>query len=233
MRRGQRFPMSPRAELAPRRFSFIVFDWDGTLIDSTTIIADSLQQACRDLGEPVPTDIDARYVIGLGLSDALKHVAPRLSPDRHPDLAARYRHHFISRDAQIALYPGVRELLAELAAAGFVLGIATGKSRAGLDRALAQHGIGGRFAATRCADEGFPKPHPDMLEQLINRVGVSPRETLMVGDTTHDIELARNAGASALAVAYGAHGADGLGALAPLATVHSIAELRAWLMAHA
>lgn len=225
--------MLPPAELAPHRFPFIVFDWDGTLIDSTTIIADSLQQACRDLGEPVPTDLDARYVIGLGLTDALKHVAPRLSPDRHPDLAARYRHHFIARDAQIELYAGARELLADLAGAGFLLAIATGKSRAGLDRALAQQRLGDLFTATRCADEGLPKPHPDMLERLMDLVGVAPHETLMIGDTTHDIELARNAGASALAVAYGAHAAHGLDALAPLATVHSIAELRAWLFANA
>ena len=223
----------PPAELAPRRFPFIVFDWDGTLIDSTTIIADSLQKACRDLGEPVPTDLDARYVIGLGLTDALKHVAPGLARERHGELAARYRHHFLSRDAQIELYPGARELLAELARAGFLLGIATGKSRAGLDRAIAQQRLDGLFAATRCADEGFPKPHPDMLEQLMERVGVAPRETLMIGDTTHDIELAHNAGASAVAVAYGAHNAEGLGAFAPLATVHSIAELRAWLVANA
>src|SRR5215470_14477705 len=223
----------PAAELAPRRFAFIVFDWDGTLIDSTTLIADSLQRACRDLGEPVPTDVDARYVIGLGLNDALKRVAPGLARDRHGELAARYRHYFLAGDAQIELYPGARELLAELARAGFLLGIATGKSRGGLDRALAQQQLEGLFAATRCADEGFPKPHPDMLERLMDRVGVAPHETLMIGDTTHDIELARNAGASALAVAYGAHHADGLGALAPLATLHSIAELRAWLIANA
>ena len=223
----------PPAELAPRRFPFIVFDWDGTLIDSTSIIADSLQRACHDVGEPVPTDIDARYVIGLGLIDALKHVAPGLPPERYGELAARYRHHFLLRDAQIELYAGARELLADLAAAGFLLGIATGKSRAGLDRALAQQQLNGLFAATRCTDEGFPKPHPDMLERLMDRVGVAPHETLMIGDTTHDLELARNAGASALAVAYGAHHADGLDALAPLATVHSIAELRAWLIANA
>ena len=223
----------PLAELAPRRFAFIVFDWDGTLIDSTTLIADSLQRACRDVGEPPPTDLDARYVIGLGLNDALKRVAPGLARDRHGELAARYRHHFLSRDAETALYPGARELLAELAGAGFRLGIATGKSRAGLNRALAQQRLEGVFAATRCADEGFPKPHPDMLEQLMDRVGVAPRNTLMIGDTTHDIELARNAGASALAVAYGAHHADGLGALGPLATVHSIAELRLWLIDNA
>ena len=123
--------------------------------------------------------------------------------------------------------------MAELASAGFLLAIATGKSRAGLDRALGQQRLAGVFAATRCADEGFPKPHPHMLEKLMDCVGVAPSETLMVGDTTHDIELARNAGASALAVAYGAHRAHKLGELAPLATVHSIAELRAWLIANA
>ena len=225
--------MATPAEFAPRRFPFIVFDWDGTLVDSTAIIADSLQQACRDVGEPVPAAIDARYVIGLGLADALRIVAPGLPRERHPELVARYRHHFVTRDARIALFDGVRELLAELEAAGFRLGIATGKSRAGLDRALAQQGIGGHFTATRCADEGFPKPHPDMLVHLMDRAGVAPHETLMIGDTTHDLELARNAGAAALAVAYGAHESEGLLQLAPLATVHSIAELRAWLRANA
>ena len=225
--------MPPLVKLAPRRFPFIVFDWDGTLIDSTTHIAESLQNACRDLGQPVPTDVDARYVIGLGLTDALRHVAPSLAVHRHSELAARYRHHFTSRDTTLSLYAGARDLVTELGAAGFLLGIATGKSRAGLDRALAQQQLGDLFAATRCADEGFPKPHPDMLEQLMDRVGVAPHETLMIGDTTHDIELAHNAGASAVAVAYGAHQADGLGRLAPLATVHSIDELRAWLIANA
>jgi phosphoglycolate phosphatase len=225
--------MSPPADFAPRRFPFIVFDWDGTLADSTAIIADSLQQACRDVGEPVPADTDARHVIGLGLADALRLVAPGLPPERYPDLVARYRYHFVTRDARIGLYGGVREMLAELEAAGFVLGIATGKSRAGLDRALAQQGIGRHFAVTRCADEGLPKPHPDMLIRLMDQTGVAPRDTLMIGDTTHDLELARNAGASALAVAYGAHAAAGLEQLAPLATVNSIAELRAWLRAHA
>ena len=181
----------------------------------------------------MPTDLDARYVIGLGLGDALRLVAPGLAPERHSDLVARYRHHFIARDAHISLFDGAREMLAELDSAGFLLGIATGKSRAGLDRALAQQGVAGRFAVTRCADEGFPKPHPDMLVHLMDRVGIAPHETLMIGDTTHDLELARNAGASALAVAYGAHGADGLDRLAPLATLHSVEALRAWLRAHA
>jgi phosphoglycolate phosphatase len=225
--------MALPADFTPRRFRFIVFDWDGTLVDSTAIIADALQRACRDLGEPVPADLDARYVIGLGLADALRIVAPRLPRDRQPDLVARYRHHFITRDARIALYAGVREMLVELEAAGFLLGIATGKSRAGLDRALAQQGIGSHFVATRCADEGFPKPHPEMLVRLMERAGAAPRETLMIGDTTHDLELARNAGTEAVAVTFGAHAAEGLERMDPLATVHSIAELSAWLRDHA
>jgi phosphoglycolate phosphatase len=225
--------MPTRADFAPRRFRFVVFDWDGTLSDSTAIIAHSLQQACRDLGEPVPDDSDARFVIGLGLTDAIRHVAPGLPRVRHSDLAARYRYHYLARDEGISLYEGVEEMLAELGAAGFVLGVATGKTRAGLARALAQHGIGNRFAVTRCADEGLPKPHPEMLVHLMGEVGAEPRETLMIGDTTHDIELAHNAGASALAVAYGAHAAADLERKGQLATVDSIAALRAWLRTNA
>ena len=220
-------------DFAARRFRLLVFDWDGTLADSTAIIADALQQACRDIGEPVPGDAEARYVIGLGLTDALRHVAPGLPQQRHPDLVARYRFHYLARDPSIPLFPGARQMLAELDVAGFVLGVATGKTRAGLDHALAQHGIGGYFAATRCADEGFAKPHPGMLLHLMEQVGARPDETLMIGDTTHDLELARNAGVAALAVGYGAHPPAGLALLRPLATVHSIPELRSWLRGNA
>jgi phosphoglycolate phosphatase len=222
-------PMADAAVYRPRRFRFVVFDWDGTLADSTAIIAEALQQACRDIGTPVPHDVEARYVIGLGLADALRHVAPDLPPDRYPDLVARYRHHYFTHDPSIPLFAGVREMLAELGAAGFTLGVATGKSRSGLEHALAQHGIGDLFRATRCADEGFPKPHPDMLLRLMEEVGAGPGETLMIGDTTHDLLLARNAGVAALAVAYGAHPPEGLAAERPLATVDSIPALRAWL----
>jgi phosphoglycolate phosphatase len=136
-------------------------------------------------------------------------------------------------DAAIPLFAGIREMLDELDQRRFLLAVATGKSRAGLARALAQHGIAERFAASRCADEGFPKPHPDMLFALMERLGVGASETLMVGDTTHDLELARNAGVSGLAVAYGAHPPQGLMAMKPLATAHSVTELRAWLAANA
>jgi phosphoglycolate phosphatase len=217
----------------PRRFRLLVFDWDGTLADSTGIIAGAIQQACRDLDLPVPDDEAARFVIGLGLADALRHVAPTLPLPEHPRLSERYRHHYLARDPETPLFEGAREMLEELDARGFLLAVATGKSRVGLTRALTQQRLEHLFVASRCADEGFPKPHPDMLLALMERCGTTPAETLMVGDTTHDLELARNAGASAVAVTYGAHGADGLAGLSPLATLASVPELRAWLSANA
>ena len=217
----------------PQRFRLLVFDWDGTLADSTAIIALAIQQACTDLGLPAPDDKAARFVIGLGLADALRHVAPTLPLSEHPKLSERYRHHYLARDPEIPLFAGTREMLDDLDARGFLLAVATGKSRTGLTRALAQQGLEHRFVASRCADEGFPKPHPDMLLALMERCGTAPGETLMIGDTTHDLELARNAGASAVAVTYGAHAADGLAGFAPLATVSSMAELHTWLAANA
>jgi phosphoglycolate phosphatase len=216
-------------DAADRRYRLLVFDWDGTLSDSTAIIARAIQHALRDMGEPVPDDAAARYVIGLGLADALRTVAPALPVQRHAELAAHYRKHYIAFEDDIPLFNGAAALLGDLEAAGYFLAVATGKSRSGLDRVLAQNALTTLFHATRCADEGHPKPHPDMLLHLMDRLGVHPHETLMIGDTTHDLELARNAGAAGLAVAYGAHSPEGLARLAPLATVHSIAEMRGWL----
>jgi phosphoglycolate phosphatase len=217
----------------PRRFRLLAFDWDGTLADSTALIAWAIQQACLDVGVPAPDEMDARHVIGLGPHDAIRHVAPTLAADRHARFSERYRDHYLAGDAAIPLFAGVREMLDELDARGFLLAVATGKSRLGLARALAQHRIADRFAASRCADESFPKPHPDMLLALMEGLGVEPAQTLMIGDTTHDLELARNAGVSALAVAYGAHRSEGLMAMQPLTTAHSVTELRAWLAANA
>ncbi len=217
---------------AIRRFRLLVFDWDGTLSDSTTMIAHALQAACRDVGEPVPDLTAARFVIGLGLGDALRRVAPALPVERYPELSARYRHHYLAREDDIPLFDGAHDLLQELDAAGYLLAVATGKNRAGLARALAKHGLTTRFHATRCADEGMPKPHPDMLLHLMDRLGACADETLMIGDTSHDLELARNARTAGLAVAYGAHEVEGLEALQPEAVAHSVAEMRAWLAVH-
>jgi len=217
----------------PRLFRLLVFDWDGTLADSTAIIAGALQQACRDLDLPAPDDAAARFVIGLGLADALRRIAPTLPSAEYPRLSERYREHYLARDPEIPLFGGAREMLDELDARGFQLAIATGKTRVGLTRALAQQRLAHRFVASRCADEGFPKPHPDMLLNLMDCCGVDAVETLMIGDTTHDLELARNAGTRALAVTYGAHTLAGLADLSPLATVASVAELASWLRANA
>jgi phosphoglycolate phosphatase len=220
------------ADRTARRFRFVVFDWDGTLADSTALIATAIRSACADIGAPVPDETTARFVIGLGLADALRHIAPGLPPTGQRALADRYRHHYLARESDVPLFAGVRELLADLAAAGLPLGVATGKTRKGLDRALAQQALADRFVATRCADEGLPKPHPDMLLHLMESVGVAPRDTLMIGDTTHDLELARAAGTAALAVGYGAHPPASLVALEPLATLASVSELAHWLRGH-
>jgi len=217
----------------PRRYELIVFDWDGTLADSAAVIARAIQSACADLGLPVPDDTAARYVIGLGLGDALQHVAPTLAEKDYPQLSARYRSHYLGTDPQIPLFAGAEAMLGELAARGHRLAVATGKSRRGLDQALSDAGIGHRFAATRCADEGRPKPHPDMLLHLMRLLDVAPAATLMIGDTTHDLMLAANAGVDAVGVGYGAHPHEALSTERNVAVVHSLDELSRWLANHA
>ena len=213
----------------PKRFELVVFDWDGTLVDSAAHIAASIQAACADLGLPVPTSAAARHVIGLGLRDAIMYLVPQLETRRHQELADRYRYHFLAGDEAVEPFPMVEEGIAELEQAGFVLAVATGKSRVGLDRALGKFGFGKRFVATRCGDEGFPKPHPDMLNHLMDVTGVDASRTLMIGDTSHDLELAANAGTSALAVSYGAHPAETLGQQPSLGCAGSFAEVLRWL----
>jgi phosphoglycolate phosphatase len=217
----------------PRRFDLLVFDWDGTLIDSAGAIVACIQAACRDLALPIPDRSRASHVIGLGLADALSHAIPGLPPTEYPRVAERYRHHFLACDAALALFAGTREMLAALRGGGHALAIATGKSRAGLTRALENTGLRPLFEATRCADQCAPKPAPAMLLELMEELGVPPERALMIGDTSHDLEMAANAGIAAVAVSYGAHEAARLAALAPLALVHSTDELAAWLSRHA
>lgn len=212
-----------------KRYELIVFDWDGTLMDSAAAIVRSILAACRDLGLPEPPEERARHVIGLGLADALHHAVPELPAERYPQMVERYRYHYLSRDHELVLFDGIEELLGELAAAGHALAVATGKSRVGLDRALMHSGLGAHFQASRCADECFSKPHPQMLEELMAEFGVAPERTLMIGDTSHDIQMAANAGVDALAVTYGAHSHGYLVEQGPLACLHSVPELSAWL----
>jgi phosphoglycolate phosphatase len=207
----------------------VIFDWDGTLMDSTRMIARSLQSACRDVGAPVPSESDALFVIGLNLADTFARVAPALDEAAQAKLAERYRHHFLASEHEAALYEGVSGMLADLHGRGRRLAVATGKARRGLERVLDQTGLRRWFEATRCADEGFAKPHPGMLLRLLEITGVEPRRALMVGDTTHDLELAANAGVDAVAVSYGAHPEDLLRTRPAVARFGSVPELHRWL----
>ncbi len=212
-----------------KKFDLLVFDWDGTLFDSTGAIVRSLQASCRDMGLPEPSDEQASHVIGLGLAEALRYAAPELTEDRLPLLIERYRYHYLLQDQDIRLFHGVAELIERLYATGFQLAVATGKSRRGLDRAFSSSGLGRFFSASRCADECFSKPHPQMLEELIDEFAASKERTLMIGDTTHDLQMAVNAGVAGLGVSYGAHPVEALHSLKPLACVRDVRELDEWL----
>ncbi len=216
-----------------RRFDLIAFDWDGTLFDSTALIASCIQAACADVGVPVPSSRDASFVIGLGLSDALQHAAPTLPRERHRELADRYRHHYFAKQHEILMFDGALVMLNDLKQRQHSLAVATGKSRRGLDEALKSVQLAGMFEATRTADETASKPNPRMLFELMEELGVAPERTLMIGDTTHDLQLAVNAGTASLAVSYGAHEHAEFDGFAPLCVAHSVAELHAWLIQHA
>ena len=215
-----------------RQFDLIVFDWDGTLYDSTALITRCIQAACADVGVPVPSDRDASYVIGLGLAEALQHAAPALPRERYAELGGRYRHHYLARHHELAFFEGTLAMLKALRARGHLLGVATGKSRAGLDAALDTSALVGLFDATRTADETASKPDPRMLRELMRELGVAPARTLMVGDTTHDLQLAANAGTASIGVSYGAHDHGALGAFATRHIAHSVADLGDWLSRH-
>jgi len=211
------------------RYKAVVFDWDGTVMDSTRAIVASIQGACADLGLPVPDARQASWVIGLSLESALYHAVPTLTADLFDDFQSRYRAHYLGQDGQLPLFDGMAELLAALRGQGVLLGVATGKSRLGLDRVLTQRSMHGQFDVTRCADESFSKPHPAMLLEIMEALCLAPDEVLMVGDTSHDMQMARNAGIDGLAVTYGAHDPEALSAGEPLAMVDSVAQMRDWL----
>ncbi len=211
------------------RYDLIVFDWDGTLMDSTGVIASSIQAACADLGLPIPDDNTARHVIGLGLEQALQHAVPDMPAAMRPALVERYRHYFLAQDTRIPLYPGARELVLALHAQGYQLAIATGKSRAGLQRVLDAAGLSPYFHAIRTSDQTFSKPHPAMLLEIMEELGVAAERTLMIGDTSHDVLMAQNAGVDVVAIGHGAHPAEALQALNPLALVDDLPAFKTWL----
>ena len=216
-----------------KHYDLIVFDWDDTVMDSTAVIARSIQEASRDLDLPVPSDEVARHVIGLGLDQALRYAVPDAAAHQHNDLVARYRHHFFSQENEMPLFAGAEELIRELRGDGYFLAVATGKNRNGLDRALQNSKLTEFFHITRTADKTASKPDPTMLHEIMEELEVEPERVLMVGDTTHDLQMAINAGVASLAMTHGAHPPEQLLALQPLAMLDDFAGLRAWLKAHA
>jgi len=216
-----------------RRYDLIAFDWDGTLYDSTAMIARCIQLAVADVGGTVPTKAQASYVIGMGLMQALAHAAPDVPPDQYPRLGERYRHHYMAHQNDLSLFEGVLPMLQALKARHHWLVVATGKSRRGLDEVLRTVELSGVFDGSRTADETAGKPSPVMLNELMREFGVEPDRTLMIGDTTHDLQMAVNAGCASVGVSYGAHEPDAFHALGPRFVAHSVAELHDWLSEHA
>lgn len=214
-------------------YELLVFDWDGTLIDSTARIISSFQGGARELGLRVPPHEDVKSIIGLGLKEAIVQVMPELNEADVDRLALVYSRHYVEVDkTPVALFDAVEEGLHELIGSGFRLAVATGKSRRGLDRALQESGLEHLFETTRCADETRSKPHPMMLNQILAQTGVSPRATVMIGDTDYDLNMARSAGVDALAVTYGAHPLERLQASEPTHQVDSFVEFMQWIKDH-
>jgi phosphoglycolate phosphatase len=212
------------------QLKLVVFDWDGTLLDSTGAITASIQDAASDCGLPVPTRQNASQVIGLALAQALTIAVPQVSTEQLPRLIERYKHHYLQRDASLHPFEGITDLLNQLAALGVPMAIATGKSNLGLMRALDHLKWTGRFVATRCADQGEPKPHPWMLLDICNELGVAPHEALMIGDTTHDLGLAKNAGCPSVGVTYGAHSDLDFDYFTPVAVFSDVSSLSSWIV---
>lgn len=217
----------------PKRFDLIVFDWDGTLADSTAMIVDCIREASLDVGLVAPAITTARNVIGLGLREAVLSLFGNISPTKFQELTDRYRLHYFQRDRQTPLYDGVHEALAELNQQGFKLAVATGKGRKGLNLSLQISGLANYFHATRCVDECHSKPHPQMLQQLMEELEVLPENTLMVGDTTFDLQMAQNAHVASLAVSYGAHSLEQLLVHEPLTHFDNFTKLKQWLIMNA
>lgn len=215
------------------RFKLIAFDWDGTLFDSTQIIVRCIQAAVCDVGGDKPSDQAAAYVIGLGLMQALAHAAPDVPTEKYAELGNRYRHHYANHAGDLSLFDGVLPLLKALKARGQLVAVATGKSRRGLDEALQSAELKGIFDGSRTADETAGKPDPRMLLELMDEFALQAGDMLMVGDTTHDLLMARNAGCESVGVSYGAHDPDEFRSLNPLHIAHSISDLHSWLTANA
>jgi phosphoglycolate phosphatase len=215
-----------------RDYDLIVFDWDGTLMDSIGKIVACMRSAIADVGVANPGDAAIRHIIGLGLAEAIRTLLPAESDATHAATVERYREHFLHRDQTASpLFAGVTDGLERLAQQGYLLAIATGKARRGLERVLGETTLGSYFVATRCADEARSKPHPQMLEDILDLTGTDPARAIMIGDTVYDLEMARSARVDSLGVTYGVHARAQLAVHAPRTIVDSFPEVCVWLNA--
>ncbi len=210
-------------------YDLIVFDWDGTLMDSTRQIIDAMQLGIQQLGLPALPDHTVSHIIGLGLNEAVLTLYPELDDDTRYQLGLRYQQNWLNQPEQAPLFDQARELIIDLHQQQYFLGVATGKSRRGLDKVLQNTALVDYFHATRCVDECHSKPHPDMLEQLMDFLGVTPKRTLMIGDTSHDLNMAHNARADCIAVTHGAHDIDALSACKPKFIAKNLHQVQQWL----
>ncbi len=213
-----------------RKYDLIIFDWDGTLMDSVDKIVRCMSAAAVDIGVADPGTAAIRHIIGLGLTEAMQALFPALDATQHARLTERYREHFLHRDqTDMPLFPGVDDGLRRLDSQDYLLAVATGKARRGLNRVLDATAMRSLFSATRCADEAYSKPHPKMLEDILEATGVAPQRALMVGDTTYDMQMAQNAGVAGLGVSYGVHARDDLMAHGALACLDTFDQVCAWI----
>lgn len=212
-----------------KQYEAVIFDWDGTLMDSTHSIVESIQLASADVGLPVPSAFQASWIIGLSLESGLYKAVPDLTAELMPTFLERYRQHFFQRDSTIKMFDGAVSMLDGLREQAVPISVATGKSRQGLDRVLDSVGLVHYFNTTRCADETQSKPDPQMLHEILWELDLKPEQVLMVGDTTHDIHMAHNAGMDSLAVTYGAHTVETLEQSEPTVIVESVAQMHDWI----
>lgn len=216
------------------QFPLLVFDWDGTLVDSIERIVTSLQFASKQAVDTDLSESQARDVIGLGLMEAITKLHPELDTQQHADklsdIADAYRQHYLfDNEVPAPLFDGVAELLKELRHDGYTLAISTGKSRAGLDRSIDEHQVADYFATTRCAGENKSKPHPEMLHEILDELKFSASQTLMIGDSEHDLKMANNANMQCIGVTHGVHDAATLNRHNPLTCLTDITDLSAYL----
>lgn len=212
------------------KYDLVIFDWDGTLMDSIGKIVTCMQAMAADIPVAVPSEQAVRDIIGLSMERALETLFPDHEPEYYSEMIGRYRAQYLEFNATASpLFEGTESLLIELKQQGYQLAIATGKARAGLDRILTETQLGHHFSASRCADETKSKPEPNMIHEILAELDVLPERAVMIGDSIHDLNMANNAGVHGIGVSYGAHSSQILLQAKPQQIVHSPLELLAHL----